>query len=235
MCRAVMGCDLSKEKQEQARIACPGLPMTDSYEEMLANPEVQIVAIYTPDPLHADQIIQAFRARKNVICTKPLINDASFIPILLKTAEETGCRLQVGQSTRFYEPFLRQRELFEAGQIGEVEVVAFPAIVLVPGTIEYDTEPRETRVLRTITGRWTIHVTLLLQTRTDAVRKVERFIRDVHKAWNVDRRRGNYALDSKLRLSTPYYPSDPDDDVCGAYMEFEVWFRTALDDLNSVP
>ena len=120
-------------------------------------------------------------------------------------------------------------------EIGEVEVVAFPAIVLVPGTIEYDTEPRETRVLRTITGRWTIHVTLLLQTRTDAVRKVERFIRDVHKAWNVDRRRGNYALDSKLRLSTPYYPSDPDDDVCGAYMEFEVWFRSALDDLNSVP
>lgn len=123
MCRAVMGCDLDEEKRAKGKLACPGLPMTDSYEEMLANPEVQIVAIYTPDPLHADQIIQAFCARKNVICTKPLINDASFIPILIKTAEETGCRLQVGQSTRFYEPFLRQRELFEAGQIGEVEVV----------------------------------------------------------------------------------------------------------------
>lgn len=120
-------------------------------------------------------------------------------------------------------------------EVGEVEVTAFPAIVLVPGTIEYDTEPRETRVLRVITGKWSISVTLLLQTRTDAVLKVERFIRDVHKAWNVDRRRGNYAMDSRLRMSTPYYPSDPDDDVCGAYMEFEVWFRTGLDDLNSVP
>lgn len=120
-------------------------------------------------------------------------------------------------------------------EMGEVEVTAFPAIVYTPGMIEYDTEPRETRVLRVITGRWTLHATILLQTRTDAVLKVERFIRDVHKAWNVDRRRGGNALDSRLVRSTPYYPSDPDDDVCGAYLEFEVWFRTALDDLNTVP
>lgn len=97
--------------------------ITDQYEQLLANPRVQIVAIYTPDTLHADQIEQAMRAGKHVICTKPLINDPKDIQRLKQTAQETKMRLQVGQSTRFGEPFLRQREDFEAGKFGEIEVV----------------------------------------------------------------------------------------------------------------
>lgn len=123
LCRAVAGCDLDAAKRNAAHDACPGLFVTESYEELLARPDVDIVAIYTPDALHATQIEMAMRAGKHVICTKPLINDTSAIPRLLETARMTGRRLQVGQSTRFYEPFQRQREAYERGQLGEVEVV----------------------------------------------------------------------------------------------------------------
>ncbi|MBV6458174.1 MAG: Inositol 2-dehydrogenase/D-chiro-inositol 3-dehydrogenase [Fimbriimonadaceae bacterium] len=123
LCRPVMGCDLSEEKRLLAEEACPGLPTTADYGELLANEAVQIVAIYTPDSLHADQIRRAFEAGKHVICTKPLINDIVSIPELLQAARQSGRRLQVGQSTRFYEPFLRQRERYEAGLQGEVEAV----------------------------------------------------------------------------------------------------------------
>lgn len=122
-CRAVAGCDLSEEKRLAALEASPGLFVTASYDEMLALNDVRIVAIYTPDALHADQIEAAFRAGKHVLCTKPLVNDLGVARRLLHVAQETGMRLQVGQSTRFYEPFQRQRELFEAGAIGDVEVV----------------------------------------------------------------------------------------------------------------
>jgi predicted dehydrogenase len=123
LCRAVAGCDLDEGKREAARAAAPGLFTTPDYDELLGREDVDIVAIYTPDALHADQIECAFRAGKHVICTKPLINDAADIPRLLRAAEETGKRLQVGQSTRFYEPFQRQREECEAGRLGRVEVV----------------------------------------------------------------------------------------------------------------
>jgi len=123
MAKAVAGCDLSEEKRTSAQEAVPGLWTTDDYSAMLARDDVAIVAIYTPDSLHADQIEQAFRAGKHVICTKPLINDPSQAERLRRAAQETGMRLQVGQSTRFYEPFQRQRELFELGDLGEVEVV----------------------------------------------------------------------------------------------------------------
>jgi predicted dehydrogenase len=40
---------------------------------MLANPDVDVVGIYTPDHLHADHIIRALEAGKHVIGTKPFI------------------------------------------------------------------------------------------------------------------------------------------------------------------
>lgn len=123
LCRAVAGCDLSEAKRQQASEAVPGLFVTASYEEMLARPDVHIIAIYTPDALHAGNIEAAFRAGKHVICTKPLVNDLAVAERLKSVARETGMRLQVGQSTRFGEPFQRQRELFEQGTLGEVEVV----------------------------------------------------------------------------------------------------------------
>jgi predicted dehydrogenase len=122
-CRAVAGCDLREEKLAAARQVHPDLFCTREYVEMLARPEVDVVAIYTPDALHAAQIIAAFRAGKHVICTKPLINSLDDAPKLLAAQRETGRRLQVGQSTRFFEPFLRQRAAYELGEIGEVELI----------------------------------------------------------------------------------------------------------------
>lgn len=123
LCRAVAGCDLDPAKRAAAEEAVPGLFVTESLEELLARPEVQIVAIYTPDRFHADHIEAAFRAGKHVICTKPLINDPADAERLRQASRESGMRLQVGQSTRFGEPFLRQREAFERGDLGAVEVV----------------------------------------------------------------------------------------------------------------
>jgi predicted dehydrogenase len=123
LCFAAAGCDLDPEKRHRAEEAVPGLFVTDDYASLLAREDVKIVGIYTPDPFHAEHIEVAFRAGKHVICTKPLINDPSAANRLRRVAKETEMRLQVGQSTRFGEPFQRQREMFEAGVIGEVEVV----------------------------------------------------------------------------------------------------------------
>lgn len=123
LCRAVAGCDLNPEKRAYAQAAVPGLWVTEDFDEMLRRDDVDIVAIYTPDSLHADQIESAFQAGKHVICTKPLVNDPEAIPRLLRAGRASGKRLQVGQSTRFYEPFQRQRELFEAGRFGAIEVL----------------------------------------------------------------------------------------------------------------
>ncbi len=121
--RPVAGCDLRAEKIAAARQDCPDLFYTDSYAEMLARNDVDIVCIYTPDHLHGSHIVQAFEAGKHVICTKPLVNSIADARMVLDAARRTGRKLMVGQSTRFFEPFLRQRQAYERGELGQLELV----------------------------------------------------------------------------------------------------------------
>ncbi|HWQ11784.1 MAG TPA: Gfo/Idh/MocA family oxidoreductase [Roseiflexaceae bacterium] len=120
--RAVAGCDLQEEKIAEARRDAPDLFYTTSYDALLARDDVDIVAIYTPDHLHGEHVVRAFEAGKHVICTKPLVNTLADARRVLESARRTGRRLLVGQSTRFFESFRRQRAAFERGEIGALEL-----------------------------------------------------------------------------------------------------------------
>ena len=93
---------------------------TTNYEDLLNDAEIDIIAIYTPDHLHADHIKQALLHGKHVVCTKPFIDDLSRAKELLELQAQTGKKVFVGQSSRFFEPYKRQRKDFEAGEIGEL-------------------------------------------------------------------------------------------------------------------
>ncbi len=121
--RAVAGCDLDPAAIAAVRAEAPDVAFTASYEEMLARDDVDIVAIYTPDHLHAEHIIRAFEADKAVVCTKPLVNSLDDARRVLTVARERNGRLLVGQSTRFFEPFRRQRAGYERGEVGDLELV----------------------------------------------------------------------------------------------------------------
>lgn len=120
---AVAACDVNPEKIEACRRELPGIFYTSRYEEMLARPDVRIIAIYTPDSMHADHIIAAFEAGKDVICTKPIVNSFEDAQRVLEAGRRTGRRLMVGQSSRFFEPFRRQRGAFERGEMGSPELI----------------------------------------------------------------------------------------------------------------
>lgn len=96
---------------------------TTKYEDMLNDPAIDIIAIYTPDHLHADHIKLALEHGKHVVCTKPFIDDLSRAKELLELQAKTGKRVFVGQSSRFFEPYRRQRKDYTEGQIGELITV----------------------------------------------------------------------------------------------------------------
>jgi len=118
-------CDLN-ESLGHERCAEFGLSpsiFTSSLETLLANPAVDVVGIYTPDHLHAEHVIRALRAGKHVICTKPFLSDLTRAGEVLEAARKTGCRVMVGQSSRYFAPFARQREHFDTGAFGEINTV----------------------------------------------------------------------------------------------------------------
>jgi predicted dehydrogenase len=111
-----LNADLCKERAAEFELS----RYTTSYEAMLGDAQVDVIAIYTPDSLHARHIRQALDAGKHVICTKPLIDNLADAPALLESAKRSKKHVFVGQSTRFFEPMIRQRADFDAGKHGNL-------------------------------------------------------------------------------------------------------------------
>jgi len=111
-------CDLSEEMCKLREKEFDFHHYTTKYEEMLNDQDIDVIAIYTPDHLHADHVKQALLHNKHVVCTKPFIDDLSRAKELLDLQKKSGKKVFVGQSSRFFEPAKRQRKDYEAGLIG---------------------------------------------------------------------------------------------------------------------
>lgn len=116
-------CDMNEEMCKHRAKEFDFHNYTTNYQDMLNDPEIDVIAIYTPDHLHAEHVKQALLHGKHVVCTKPFIDDLSKAQELLDLAEKTGKKVFVGQSSRFFEPMKRQRKDYEEGLIGELITV----------------------------------------------------------------------------------------------------------------
>ncbi len=96
---------------------------TLDYREMLENPAIDVIGIYTPDQLHARHILMALEAGKHVVCTKPLMVSLTEAKALLAAQRAHNRRVMIGQSSRWFETTMRQRADFEAGKNGTLVTV----------------------------------------------------------------------------------------------------------------
>jgi predicted dehydrogenase len=96
---------------------------TLNYNDLLTDPEIDVIGIYTPDKLHATHVKMALSHGKHVVCTKPFIDNLADAKSILDLVDSTGKKVFVGQSSRFFEPMRRQRKDFEDGLIGELITV----------------------------------------------------------------------------------------------------------------
>lgn len=113
-------CDLDESLCQQRRAEFALSRHTRDYAEMLADPTVDVVAIFTPDHLHARHIIQALEAGKHVICTKPVLHSLDEATAVRAAWHRSQRALLVGMSTRFFETFQHQHEDILAGKHGRV-------------------------------------------------------------------------------------------------------------------
>jgi predicted dehydrogenase len=123
--RVVTLCDVNEAlgRERLAEFSLPATAYTKRYEDMLADPKIDVIGIYTPDHLHAEHVLRALEAGKHVICTKPFIDSLAAASRILAAVEKSGRHVMVGQSSRHFAPFARQREHFEKGVLGELVCV----------------------------------------------------------------------------------------------------------------
>src|SRR5438105_4813112 len=93
------------------------------YEDLLADAEVDVVYIATPNALHAEQAISAAEAGKHILCEKPLAMTTDDALRVVEAARAHEVKLGTNFQTRHFAPVEEIKRAIEAGEIGEILVV----------------------------------------------------------------------------------------------------------------
>ena len=94
-----------------------------SYEELLADPNIDAIYNPLPNQLHVPWTAKAAEAGKHVLCEKPLSMSVAEAKTLLAVRERTGVKIGEAFMIRSYPQWLRLRELLDAGAVGELRSV----------------------------------------------------------------------------------------------------------------
>ena len=97
-----------------------GIPLVDSYEQILADPEIDAVVLATPHSLHESQIVAAAAAGKHIHVEKPITLDRATADRAIAAARNAGVVLAVGYCRRFHPSVTEMRRRLAQGRLGRV-------------------------------------------------------------------------------------------------------------------
>jgi predicted dehydrogenase len=112
---------------EKARAAAQALGIArafGSYDELLADAEVDAVYNPLPNQLHVPWSIRAAEAGKHVLCEKPIALSAAEAGELLAARDRTGVKIGEAFMARTHPQWLKARDVVRSGEIGELRVAA---------------------------------------------------------------------------------------------------------------
>jgi predicted dehydrogenase len=113
-------CDLDDELRATFAARYPGVKLTESFDELLADAELQGVVIATPVPTHYALAKQALEAGKHVLVEKPPAMRAAEIDELVAIANERDLVLMPGHLLLYHPAVRKLKALIDAGELGEV-------------------------------------------------------------------------------------------------------------------
>jgi predicted dehydrogenase len=94
-----------------------------SYEELAADPAVDVIYVATPHTFHAENAFLALRHGKHVLIEKPFTLNAAQARAVVDEAEELGLLVLEAMWTRFLPHMVRVRQIIAQGKIGDVRTV----------------------------------------------------------------------------------------------------------------
>src|SRR5512146_2441255 len=147
---------LAEETEEKAhqKAAELGIPRCfSSLEEMLADPDIDIVHLATPNHLHFPQAKAALLAGKHVICEKPLALNTKESAELVQLAADKKLVNAVNFNIRMYPLAQQARSMVRSGELGDVFILQGSYLqdwLLLPTDCNWRLEPDKGGTLRAV-------------------------------------------------------------------------------------
>ncbi len=107
-----------------------------SFDELLADPKIDLVDICLPPSLHAEAAVAAFKAGKHVFCEKPIALTPREADQMVRAAERAGRLLLIGHVLPFFAEYAYARDLITRGKYGGLLGGSFKRIISDPTWIK---------------------------------------------------------------------------------------------------
>ncbi len=92
-----------------------------SYQDVLADPDVDYVHINSPIPDHGWMSIEALKAGKHVMCTVPMATTIDECKQIVDLVRETGLKYMMAETVVYSREFLFIKELYQRGELGKIQ------------------------------------------------------------------------------------------------------------------
>ena len=130
-------CDLIEEKAQKVKDQYPDLvdQVITDYNIALADPEVDVVFVLTPNYAHYTVTMDALRANKHVMCEKPVTVNYALSCEMAEEANKRGLMLNIGVCNRYHKSVELIKEIYESGELGNIYHVycSFRSFRAIPG------------------------------------------------------------------------------------------------------
>ncbi|HEY7188379.1 MAG TPA: Gfo/Idh/MocA family oxidoreductase [Vicinamibacterales bacterium] len=135
--RFVAGTTRTVSPEVKAFADAQKLKLADSYDALLADPNVNALVLATPHSMHASQVIAAAKAGKHVFCEKPFALTKAHAEAAVAATTKAGVTLGLGYNRRFHPEMTKLRNQIRNGDLGTVlhvdAMMTFPnALALKP-------------------------------------------------------------------------------------------------------
>jgi predicted dehydrogenase len=113
-------CDLDEAHLQEIGRRHPQARLTTSFDDLIADPEVDAIVVATPVPTHAPLAKRALEAGKHVFIEKPMAMNAAEAEELVEVAAERDLALMPGHLLIYHPGVRKLKELVDSGELGDV-------------------------------------------------------------------------------------------------------------------
>lgn len=121
--------DPARAREQATKLNIP--KVHESYDALLADPDIDAVYVPLPNSFHAEWSIKALEAGKHVLCEKPISSNADEAQKMADVAEQAGLVLAEAMHSRYHALTDRIAEVLESGVLGEVRHVEAQACFII--------------------------------------------------------------------------------------------------------
>lgn len=148
----VAACDIDAAALAKIARRYPAVRLTSSFDDLLADADIDAVAVVTPVSSHSELALAALRAGKHVFVEKPMAGSLEEAEVLVAAAEERGLTLMPGHTFLYSPPVNAVRDLIQSGELGEIYFISTSRVNLglhqSDASVIWDLGPHDLSILR---------------------------------------------------------------------------------------